>query len=286
MASYNALLQRIVPNRLRGRVFGLSDVATMAGLLLATGLLGIPEWPALDRYIGLILLGVTLVVLGSAIVSLVVRLRSGRLQGKLGFWWNVTEFYCKWWFRLKREGLCTVPPEGPVIVVANHTCSIDPLLLIASTPNRVLSFVVAAEFSDIPIAGRLTRMIGCIPVRRDGQDAAGTRIALRHLKEGNSLGIFIQGGIVPPGETREPKDGAAMLALHTGALVVPAHISGTIYDEGVVRSFFRRHKARVRFGKPIDLSRHWIPKADKKALSQISRMLMDRINELGEEEEG
>ncbi len=285
IASYHALLQRIVPNRIRGRLFGLTDLATMTGLLLATGLLGIPEWTHIDQWIGWILLAVTLVVLATALMSLLVRLRGGPFRMRVGFWWNLNEFYCKWWFRLKREGICTVPADGPVIVVANHTCSIDPLLLIASTPHRLLGFLVAEEYADLPLGGRLVRMIGSVPVRRDGHDAAGTRAALRHLKAGNALGIFIQGRIAPPGEKLEPKDGAAMLALHSGALVVPAHISGTRYDEKVAWSFFRRHRARIRFGKPIDLSRHWIPGADKESLRRISNRLLERINELGEENE-
>ena len=127
----------------------------------------------------------------------------------------------------------------------------------------------------------LIRMIGCVPVRRDGRDTTGTRTALRHLRDSNALGIFIDGRIRPPGEEIQPKDGAAMLALHSGAVVVPAHISGTRYDKNLAWSFFRRHKARVRFGKPIDLSRYWIPKADKEALGLLSRRLLDRINELG-----
>jgi len=281
IASYNALLQRIVPNRIRGRLFGLTDLATMAGLLLATGLLGIPQWQHIDRWVGWILVGVAALVLATGLVSLLVRLRGGPFRATVGFWWNVNEFYCKWWFRLKREGICTVPAEGPVIIVANHTCAIDPLLLIASTPHRLVGFLIAEEFAEVPVGGRLVSMIECVPVRRDAHDAAGTRAALRYLKEGKVLGVFIEGRIPRPGETPQPKDGAAMLALHTGALIVPAHIWGTSYDEKVVWSFFRRHRARVRFGKPIDLSRYWIPKADKETVSGISRMLLDRIRELG-----
>lgn len=280
MSSYNALLQRIVPDRLRGRLFGLTDLVTMAGLLTATGLIGIPRWGNIDRWIGWMLLGVTAVVLATAVASLWIRLKSGRLPAGRRFWWNLNEFYCKWWFRLRRDGPCTIPAEGPVIVVANHTCGIDPLLLIAGTPHRLIGFLIAEEYSRIPIAGRLIRMIGCVPVRRDGHDAAGTRAALRHLREGNVLGIFIEGGIPEPGEVREPKLGAAMLALHSGALIVPAHISGTRYDENIAWSFLRRHKARVRFGKPIDLGRYWIPSGDKEALRKASYKLLERIRAL------
>ncbi|UCD27292.1 MAG: MFS transporter [Planctomycetota bacterium] len=280
IASYNALLQRIVPNRLLGRVSGIRDFCLMAGLLLATGLLGIPAWKNIDQWVGWILLVTTLIVLVTAVASFTIRLRSGRLGPKLHFWWNVNEFYCKWWFRLKREGICTVPADGPVIVIANHTCSIDPLLLVASIPNRTLGFLIAHEYARLPITEKFVSMIECIPVKREEKDTAATRAALRHLRAGKALGIFIEGRIPKPGEKVEPKEGAVMLALHTEALIVPAHISGTIYDKKVSRSFFRRHRARVRFGKPIDLRKYWIDKLDKKELTKLSNMLMHQIEDL------
>ncbi|MGQ9649847.1 MAG: MFS transporter [Phycisphaerae bacterium] len=277
----NTLLQRIVPDRLRGRVFGWSYLTDTAALLAVIGTLGIPRWSNLSDWIGWVFLGVAAVVTAISATVWSMRLRRGPLPPAKQFWWNLNEFYCKWWFRFRRDGPCTVPAEGPVIVVANHTCGIDPLLLIAGTAHRLIGFLVAEEYTHIPIGGRLIRMISCVPVRRDGHDAAGTRAALRHLREGHALGIFIEGGIPEPGEVREPKLGAAMLALHSGALIVPAHISGTYYDENIARSFFRRHHARVRFGKPIDLSRYWIPSGDKEALRKVSLKLLERIRQLG-----
>lgn len=284
MASYNALMQRIVPNRLRGRLFGVTDLVTMAGLLLTTGLLGIPSWENIDRWVGWILVVVALAVLATAVGSLVIRLRASPFRPVVAFWWNLNEFYCKWWFRLRREGPCTVPADGPVIVVANHTASNDPLLLIASMSRRVLGFLIAEEYHNVPLFGRLTRMIECVPVKRDGEDLAGTKAALRHLKAGKSLGVFLQGRIVRPGEVVPPKDGAALLALRTGAVVVPAFISGTKYSDGVVWSFFRRHRARVRFGKPIDLSRWRVAKPGKETLAAVSRRFMEAIDELKAED--
>ena len=83
-----------------------------------------------------------------------------------------------------------------------------------------------------------------------------------------------------PGEQRDPKLGAVMLALHGNALVVPAHVSGTRYDPGVMRAFFRRHHAVVRFGPPIDLGKYYIPAGDKEAMARVSRRLLDRIRDL------
>jgi 1-acyl-sn-glycerol-3-phosphate acyltransferase len=197
------------------------------------------------------------------------------------FWWAISWIYCKLVFRVRRVGPCTVPATGPVIVVANHTSAIDPLLLVATIPSRVPAFLVAKEFSDPPVFGNAVRSIDCIPVRRDGQDSAATRAALRFLKAGRLLGIFIEGRIAQPGETLEAKDGATMLALHSGALIVPAHISGTRWVPGVLTAFLLPQNAQVRYGEPID-PRAWAgPRPDKEAVGRASEMLLERIRELG-----
>ena len=113
--------------------------------------------------------------------------------------------------------------------------------------------MVAAEYTSWPIVKHVLRLVECIPVKRDGQDTAATKRAIRHLRSGKALGIFIEGRIVPPGERADPKDGVAMLALKTGAVVIPAHISGVNYHTGILRGLLARHRARVRFGSPVNL---------------------------------
>lgn len=281
MTSYNAMMQRIVPDRLRGRVFGLTDLVSIGGLLLATGLLGLVPWPGIDAWLGWIMLAVAGIVLAAAVASMVVRLRRGPIRGKRRFWWNLNEFYCRFWFRLRRIGPCTVPGEGPVVLVCNHASPIDPLLLIASTPHRVLGFMIAREYADLPIFRHLIGMIGCIPVRRDGHDAAAVRTALRRLSAGEAVGVFLEGGIPRPGQEVRPKEGAALLALRTGATIVPAHISGVRYDGRVARTFFRRHRAEVRFGCPIRPPRDAAGRPERREVAELTDLLMERIRELG-----
>ena len=92
--------------------------------------------------------------------------------------------------------------------------------------------------------------------------------------------IFPAGRIAQPGETIEPHDGAVVLALRIGAPIIPVHVSGTRYNPSMLRSYFRRHKARVRFGSPIDLSSYG-KNPDKRTLHELTRMLLDRVDELG-----
>ena len=234
-----------------------------------------------------IVFGLVCVLVASLLVAtamagafLFMRDRGGHFRPAVRFWWNLVELYCRWWQRLRREGPCTIPPQGPVILVANHTCGVDPLLLVASIPHRVPAFLIGEEFYDIPLARHVVRMIECIPVKRDGQDAAGVKAALRHLKQGKLLGIFIEGRIPEPDEVLPAKDGAAMLALRSGALVVPAHISGTGWHRTLTGSFLRRHHAVVRFGQPVNLRELAGRKADKEMLGGISALLLQRIRDL------
>lgn len=284
MASYNALMQRIVPNRLRGRIFGVVDLCTIAGLLAATGLLGIPHWSGIDRRAGYIVLAVALLAFGAGVLTLFVRLKRSPFGFALGFWRNLNAFYCRWWFRVERDGLCTVPRDGAVIIVANHTCTIDPLLLTATNSRGYISFMIAAEYNDLPLFGRLTHMIECIPVNRNGFDVASTRAALRLLQAGKVLGIFPEGRIPGPDEQVAPKPGVALLALHSRAVVVPVHIRGTRYHKGIAWSFFRRHRARVRYGKPIDLTPYYDHYRDDAVIRDVASLIMQRIHELEPQE--
>ncbi len=274
MASFDSLLQRIVPDHYRGRVFGVRDVCTTASLLVATGLLGIPQWERVDRWVGWILAGVAVATLAAGVTNLLIRLRRSDLpRHAITLAANLNEFLAKFWWRLQRTGPSTVPRAGPVIVTANHTSPADPSLICAAVPYRVVSFMIAAEYANWPIWRSFLRMIECIPVRRGTGDANATQQALRHLREGKALGIFIEGGIVAPGEAARPRDGVASLALRTGAVVVPAHISGTKYRPGMLRACLSRHRARVRFGRPVDLREFTEGERSKEAIRAATRKI-------------
>lgn len=198
----------------------------------------------------------------------------------LRFWWQVNAFYCRFWFGLKRIGPCTVPESGPVILASNHTATIDPLLLVAASPRRHPSFLMAVEYYHLPVAWRFFRMIDCVPVDRESADPAAVRSALAHLQAGKVLGIFPEGGVPRPGEVRRARPGVGMLALRSEAAVIPAHISGTRYSPRVAPPFFHRHRARVRFGEPVDLS-EFQQMSDRRAAYQAAAdRIMQAIRQL------
>lgn len=273
-----ATIQRFVPDSRRGRIFGVTDMATMGAMVLATGALGLPNIPNLDSYIPA-LLGLT--GLGF-VLGFIAAWRQYRrddphawIQGVL-LW--LVRFYARFWCRMQRIGACTIPARGPVIVAANHTAGVDPLLMQATSPYRILAFLVAAEYYHRPFAGWFMRQAGCVPIDRKNPGKSFLAGCLKTLRDGGVLGIFPQGTWAEPGQ-EEPgaKSGIGLLALRTGATVIPCHISGTRYFDSPFAALFARHHVRIRYGKPVDLSAFAGRAKDRAAHEEASALVMERI---------
>ena len=184
-------------------------------------------------------------------------------------------------FRLEAHGTEHVPRHGPVLIVANHASFLDPPLVGGAAP-RPLSFMAKAELFRIPLFGGLIRRLNARPVRREGADAGALRAALRILQEGGMLLMFPEGTRGPEGALRPAKPGAAMLALLSGAPVVPVLIrgSGRAWPRG--RRLPRPVKVVVRFGPPRVFERQG-RRADKADYDAVSREMMAAIGRLMDE---
>jgi 1-acyl-sn-glycerol-3-phosphate acyltransferase len=181
--------------------------------------------------------------------------------------------YCAVWYRLKTNGWAPLPESGPAILIANHTCGIDHMVL-QSGCRRVLGFIIAREYYDWNLIHWFCKRVGCIPVNRDGRDLQAIRAALRALEGGRVVPIFPEGRITPSAgrELGEMLPGAAYLALRAGVPVYPAYIHGTPRTDQIGPSLRTPSHAFVTFGPPIDLSDFGRKDAgDREAQVEVSR---------------
>lgn len=286
-----ATIQRFVPDAKRGRTFGVSDMCTMGAMVLTTGLLGLPDIPNLDRYVP-VLLGLTAAGLAGTGVAAWRKYREGEtIPAVTSLMWKLGTFVAQFWYRVRREGYCTVPRRGPVIVAANHTAGVDPVLLLGTCRHRLMGFLVERRYYERRVLGWFQRLVGCVPVDRERPEVSAVRGAIRFVESGGCLGIFPEGGFLGKpgegaGEAPVAKSGLGFIALRSGATIVPVHIGGTKRAENPIWSLFQRHDARVRYGKPMDALALTGGRRDRAAAREVTEAVMKAIGALGAEEVG
>lgn len=134
--------------------------------------------------------------------------------------------------------------EGPVILCANHVSLQDPMVLDVYL-GRLIRFMAKKELFENRFMNRIMTWLGAFPVSRGESDLSAMRTSLKLLADGEALGIFPEGHRYVDGEMHEFGNGLALIALRSGAPVVPAYIQGNY-------RLFRR--VTVTVGAPVALS--------------------------------
>jgi len=181
-------------------------------------------------------------------------------------------------FRLEAVGVENIPASGPVLMVSNHSSVLDPPL-IGGASDRQLTYLAKAELFKIPLFGSLIRGLNARPIRREGADPGALRTARHVLEEGGALLVFPEGTRGDEGDIRPAKAGAGLLAISSGAAVVPVYVkgSGRAWPRG--RSLPRPAKVTVTFGRPLRFEP--ARGTDRKAQYELaSREMMDAISRL------
>jgi 1-acyl-sn-glycerol-3-phosphate acyltransferase len=168
--------------------------------------------------------------------------------------------------RTRREAARRLP-DGPIIVISNHTSYADGVLLAlaARRLGRSLRMLATSGIFRAPVIGRAARRLGFIAVKRDASDAsASLDEAALALAAGEAVGLYPEGRL-----TRDPmmwperaKTGAVRLALRTGAPIVPVAMVGAHEVVGrrrvaltLLTNVIRRPKVSTKVGAPIDVRR-------------------------------
>ncbi len=157
-------------------------------------------------------------------------------------------------FGLEIEGAENLPEKGPFIVASNHVSHVDPVVVGVACKTSQLTFMAKKELFDIPIVGPWVKAVGCIPVERDSGSYGSLKKAVKMLKEGGSIGIFPEGRRSPDGTLKKPHPGIGLLAVKSGAPIVPIYVSGTAKVMPKGQKLPKPHKIKARIGKIINIS--------------------------------
>jgi len=200
-----------------------------------------------------------------------------RLQAAF-YWLNVwTWIRAALWVVTSQDvvGKENIPHKGALIFTCNHFSVGDPPLLIGIFPRRIV-WMAKQELFDLPLLGKLYNMGGFIPVRRFEGDLRAIRRSQDALRRGHVLGMFPE-GTRSGGRLGRAEPGTALIALRTGALVLPVAIWGTEHVR-LPRDLFRRTKAHARFGEPYRLPNP--SRITREAVAAGTDEIMRRIAEL------
>jgi 1-acyl-sn-glycerol-3-phosphate acyltransferase len=183
--------------------------------------------------------------------------------------------------RAKVSGLENFPRRGPAIIVFNHLGDADAVLMLATLPIRSPAEGIGKiELNDHWLVGPIFRAYGIIWVHRGQPDRRAIRAALDALAEGRMVSIAPEGRQSVIGGLEDGNDGAAFLALKSGAPIVPVALTGTenpnVY--GHLKEW-KRALVTLSVGKPFFIREH--PQGDRrKTIQDGTRQIMETLARL------
>jgi len=179
--------------------------------------------------------------------------------------------------RYQVRGRDNVPRQGPLLIVSNHLNLADPPIVGIGTGRKV-AFLAKEELFRLRPAGFLLRRCGAFPVRRGGINKEALRRADQLMAQGMALIMFPEGRRSLGRQLEPAFSGAALVALRSGAPILPASIFGT-EKIGGLSWLVRRPKITVNIGRPF-----FLPPVDGKLtraeLAELTGSIMQRIAEL------
>jgi 1-acyl-sn-glycerol-3-phosphate acyltransferase len=172
------------------------------------------------------------------------------------------------WGRLEAEGVESLPPSGPLLVVGNHDSHWDPVMVgVSARRRRQIRALAKSTLWDVRGLGPILNGMGQIPIERGKGDAAALAKAIETLRAGACIGVFPE-GTRSRGKVLRARSGVGRLALE----VPEAHVS-LVAIEGTsdLTGFPRRPRIRIRFFDPAGGQ----PRPDEEPADLSARLLAE-----------
>ena len=175
-------------------------------------------------------------------------------------------------FRVDGVQLAKVPMHGPLIIVANHVHIPEiPTLYTRLLPRKVHGMAQAERVLDKNIVGAILRWAGSIPVWRGEADLNALRTGIRVLTEGNIILLDPEGTRSHNGCLQKGRPGAILMALHSGAPMLPVvHYGSENYRENL--KHLRRTDLHYVVGRPFR-----VEAGNQRVTSAVRQQIIDEV---------
>jgi len=181
--------------------------------------------------------------------------------------------FFKVFYRARWRYCGRVPPSGPLILAPSHASLYDPPLVNVPIWRRAY-FLTRDYYFKFPL-GPIIHYLGAFPVdltRRFDSNAYDQ--ARRILEDGGMLVLFPEGTRTHDGLLGKIQSGVAVLAVETGAAIVPVSVCGTFEAWPRTRLLPRLcRRIEVIYHWPIRVERATDPTARRQKIAEISAQL-------------
>jgi 1-acyl-sn-glycerol-3-phosphate acyltransferase len=185
-------------------------------------------------------------------------------------------------FRIETSGQELLPGGGFLLIAAAHRGWMDPFVVIHALPVEPRAWFLGSgpsTFTSRPREWLIRKLGGLLPVWRGGVGVERHVAAARAVLGSGAVFAQMPEGTVsgPPGRLGPFRHGAALIALRTGALIVPLAIAGT--EELYVG---KRMSSRVLAPTSVAelLGPGWdgrLPAADSREELELARRVSDAL---------
>lgn len=238
----DTILQKITPDRVRGKIFGLQLTFSTLSFLIGTAVVAniICFINPLNVFKGVALLSF---ILAALVLVFDKSFRYFVLKATLGQIFLLL-------FRYRVEGVENIPNKGKVILAGNHTGHLDPFIVQMAT-NRQLWFVTGPAAFKVPIVRHLLKYYNVLPLKF-GKGLEAIEAANAKLNSGEAVIIFPEGKFTPNGELCKFNRGVGLMAKETNTPIVPFAIKGGFETWGKTRKLPKLfNEIVIQFGQPI-----------------------------------
>lgn len=191
---------------------------------------------------------------------------------------QILRYILQFLFRVEVEGLENYQKAGQrVMIVSNHTSFLDAVLLAIFLPHR-LTFAINTQMAKkwwIRPFGQIVRLFPMDPV-----NPLSIKSFIKDLEQDKHSVIFPEGRITVTGTLMKIYDGPGLIALKTGAMVLPVRINGAQHSmfsrlKGIRRrQFFPKIKLTILPPRTIEVDEAIVGRARRSEAGKILKKIM------------